>query len=87
MFRQFENRILNPYIHIKIRNYVSEKSYYYSLHTRIAKLDVSMGELIAYFRGKCSTCGHQRIAHDEFGKCEGVMNKPCSSGCDNFNPE
>jgi len=25
--------------------------------------------------------------HDEFGKCEGVMNKPCNSGCDKFNPE
>ena len=60
---------------------------YSSLHTRIAKLDVSMNELTAYFRGKCSNCGHQRITHDEFGKCEVVMNKPCSSGCDNFNPE
>jgi len=40
-----------------------------------------------YFRGKCRICGHQRIAHDEFGKCDGVMNKPCTSGCDCFNPE
>ena len=66
---------------------MSGKSHYTSLHTRITKLDIPMSELTAYFRGKCSNCGHQRITHDEFGKCEGVMNKPCSSGCDNFNPE
>lgn len=66
---------------------MSGKSHYSSLHARIAKLDIPMNELTAYFRGKCSNCGHQRIAHDEFGKCEGVMNKPCSSGCDNFDPE
>jgi len=22
--------------------------------------------------------------HNEFGQCEGVMNKPCTSGCDKF---
>ena len=58
-----------------------------SLHARITKLDIKMSELIAYFRGKCSKCGHQRITHDDFGKCEGVMNKPCTSGCDDFIPE
>jgi hypothetical protein len=41
-------------------------------------------ELIAHFREKCKICGHHRIMHDELGKCEGVMNKPCTSGCDNF---
>jgi len=66
---------------------VSEKSNYSSLHSRIEKLDVPMNELVAFFRGKCSICAHQRIAHDASGKCEGVMNKPCSSGCDKFNPE
>lgn len=66
---------------------MSGKSRYLSLNARIAKLDISMSELTAYFRGKCSICGHQRIMHDEFGKCEGVMNKPCSSGCDVFDPE
>jgi len=45
---------------------------------------VSMKELVVFFRSKCSVCGHQRIAHDEHGKCEGVMNKPCTSGCDGF---
>jgi hypothetical protein len=66
---------------------VLEKSSHTSLHAIIAKSNILMSELIAYFRGKCSSCGHQRIAHDEFGKCEGVMNKPCTSGCDNFVPE
>lgn len=54
------------------------------LHTRITGLDISMADLIQYFREKCKYCGHQRIAHDELGKCDGVMNKPCSSGCDYF---
>ncbi len=66
---------------------MSGKSDYLSLGARIAKLNISMTELTAYFRVKCSNCGHQRIVHDEFGKCEGVMNKPCSSGCDVFDPE
>jgi hypothetical protein len=57
------------------------------LNTKIAKLDISMNELITFFRRKCKNCGHHRIMHDEFGKCEGVMNKPCTSGCDNYNPE
>jgi hypothetical protein len=43
-----------------------------------------MTELIQYFREKCSVCGHHRIMHDDLGKCEGVMNKPCNSGCDGF---
>ena len=66
---------------------MSSKSRYMELHTKIAKASISMGELTEYFRTKCSTCGHQRIVHDEFGKCDGVMNKPCSSGCDEFSPE
>ena len=41
-------------------------------------------ELITYFREKCKICGHHRIMHDNLGKCEGVMNKPCTSGCDKF---
>ncbi|CAD6518428.1 conserved hypothetical protein [metagenome] len=63
---------------------MSGKSNHSSLNSRIEKSDVSMKELVAFFRCKCSVCGHQRIAHDEYGKCEGVMNKPCSSGCDSF---
>ena len=51
---------------------------------KIKKSDITLGELIQYFREKCSVCGHHRIMHDEFGKCEGVMNKPCTSGCDSF---
>jgi hypothetical protein len=39
---------------------------------KIKKSDITMGELIPYFREKCSICGHHRIMHDEFGKCEGV---------------
>ena len=66
---------------------MSSKSRHMELHARIEKLSIQMSELIEYFRAKCATCGHHRIMHDELGKCEGVMNKPCSSGCDKFNPE
>ena len=66
---------------------MEEKSRILSSHSKITKLNISINELILYFREKCIHCGHQRIAHDEFGKCEGVMNKPCGSGCDVFNPE
>lgn len=58
-----------------------------SLDNRVTKLDVSMNELLLFFRRKCRICGHQRIMHDELGKCEGVMNKPCNSGCDLYSPE
>ena len=52
--------------------------------SRIASSTIPYSQLNAYFRTKCRTCGHQRVAHNEFGKCEGVMNKPCTSGCDKF---
>jgi len=52
--------------------------------SKIKESDITVSELIQYFREKCSVCSHHRIMHDEFGKCEGVMNKPCTSGCDNF---
>jgi hypothetical protein len=51
---------------------------------KIKESDIYMTELIQYFREKCSVCGHHRIMHDDLGKCEGVMNKPCNSGCDGF---
>ena len=54
---------------------------------KIEKSNISNAELISHFREKCSICGHHRIMHDNMGKCEGVMNKPCTSGCDNFNAE
>lgn len=50
----------------------------------MAGAGVGKGDLIAYFRTKCAACGHHRVMHDEAGKCEGVMNKPCMSGCDAF---
>jgi hypothetical protein len=55
-----------------------------SISTKITKSGILVKELIFFFREKCKNCGHQRIMHNEFGKCEGVMNKPCNSGCDNF---
>lgn len=55
--------------------------------SKISKSGISKRELISYFREKCSVCGHHRVMHDESGKCEGVMNKPCMSGCDSFNAE
>lgn len=58
-----------------------------STESKIEKSELSKIELISYFREKCETCGHHRIMHDAFGKCEGVMNKPCTSGCDSFRAE
>ena len=55
--------------------------------SRIRDSGIPLGELIAHFRIKCRACGHHRIMHDDAGKCEGVMNKPCTSGCDSFEPE
>jgi hypothetical protein len=54
---------------------------------KIEQSDVSVAELISHFREKCKICAHHRIMHDNLGKCEGVMNKPCTSGCDKFNAE
>ena len=63
--------------------------FYMSNETRvkIEKSELTVAELISYFREKCSICAHHRIMHDDLGKCEGVMNKPCTSGCDKFNAE
>ena len=55
--------------------------------SKIDQSDVSVAELISHFREKCKICGHHRIMHDNLGKCEGVMNKPCTSGCDKFHIE
>ena len=60
---------------------------YNRIDDSIAKSGVAMGDLISYFRVKCKNCGHHRIMHDGSGKCEGVMNKPCTSGCDKYVPE
>lgn len=54
---------------------------------QIKNSDIKLNDLILHFREKCKICGHHRIMHDSLGKCEGVMNKPCNSGCDQFNPE
>ena len=54
---------------------------------KITKSNISLTELVSHFREKCKICGHHRIMHNEIGKCEGVMNKPCNSGCDSFDPE
>ena len=54
---------------------------------KIEQSELSIAELISHFREKCKICGHHRIMHDNLGKCEGVMNKPCTSGCDKFNAE
>ena len=54
---------------------------------KINESDILLKDLISHFREKCKICGHHRIMHNEIGKCEGVMNKPCNSGCDSFDPE
>jgi len=55
--------------------------------SKISKSEIPTSELISHFREKCKICGHHRIMHNDIGKCEGVMNKPCNSGCDNFQSE
>ena len=68
-------------------NEIMSKESYHEIENKIASTKIPMSLLEDYFRVKCSICGHQRIAHNEFGNCNGVMNKPCSSGCDKFSPE
>ena len=58
-----------------------------STESKIENSGITTAELITHFRKKCKTCGHHRIMHNEFGQCEGVMNKPCTSGCDKFDSE
>jgi hypothetical protein len=55
--------------------------------SKINDSGIPTGELIAHFREKCKICGHHRIMHNELGVCEGVMNKPCNSGCDSYESE
>ena len=57
------------------------------IQSKIDQSELSAHELIVHFREKCKICGHHRIMHNEVGRCEGVMNKPCTSGCDKFNAE
>ena len=58
-----------------------------SVESKINQSDITTAELINHFREKCKICGHHRIMHNDLGKCEGVMNKPCTSGCDEFKAE
>ncbi len=55
--------------------------------SKIQDSNLSNAELISHFREKCKICGHHRIMHNDLGACEGVMNKPCTSGCDKFKAE
>ena len=57
------------------------------IESKIQESSISVIELISHFREKCKICGHHRIMHNELGVCEGVMNKPCTSGCDSFESE
>lgn len=54
------------------------------ISTRIAELDIPYSQLNDYFREACQNCGHQRVAHDEFGVCEGINNQPCEKNCEKF---
>lgn len=54
---------------------------------KIQESEITTIELISHFREKCKICAHHRIMHNDLGVCEGVMNKPCTSGCDAFDPE
>ena len=55
--------------------------------SKIHTAGIAVSELVAHFRERCKMCGHHRIMHDAGGYCEGVMNKPCNSGCESFGPE
>ena len=57
------------------------------IESKIEQSELSNAELINHFREKCTICGHHWIMHNDLGKCEGVMNKPCTSGCDEFKAE
>ena len=57
------------------------------IEEKINHSEIQLADLISHFREKCKTCGHHRIMHNELAKCEGVMNKPCMSGCDKFESE
>ena len=57
------------------------------VESKIKNSEITNAELITHFREKCKICGHHRIMHNDLGACEGVMNKPCTSGCDVFSPE
>ena len=58
-----------------------------TVESKIENSNLNVNELIAHFREKCKICGHHRIMHNSIGACEGVMNKPCTSGCDKFDVE
>ncbi|MCH9657287.1 hypothetical protein K0U27_01100 [archaeon] len=55
--------------------------------SKISDSNIPLSELISHFREKCKICGHHRIMHNDLNVCEGVMNKPCTSGCDCFEVE
>ncbi|MDE0091328.1 MAG: hypothetical protein OXP12_08305 [Thaumarchaeota archaeon] len=55
--------------------------------SKIRDSSIGLPELISHFRERCRECGHHRIMHDAGGYCEGVMNKPCNSGCESFEAE
>ena len=57
------------------------------IESKIHDSSIVLSELISHFRERCVYCGHHRIMHDDTGACEGVMNKPCTSGCDAFEAE
>ncbi|CAI9831451.1 conserved hypothetical protein [Nitrosopumilaceae archaeon] len=54
---------------------------------RLRGSGIPLEDVISHFRERCRYCGHHRIMHAADGSCEGVMNKPCGSGCDSFEPE
>ena len=56
--------------------------------TKIQESDISTAEIIISFQRKMQrfvAIIESCITNLEI--CEGVMNKPCSSGCDGFDPE
>jgi len=55
--------------------------------SKIRSSGIDTSEIILHFRERCRVCGHHRIMHDASGYCEGVMNKPCNSGCETFDAE
>lgn len=57
------------------------------VESQIRASGIPPNDLILHFRERCRVCGHHRIMHDQAGRCEGVMNKPCNSGCDGFEAE
>ena len=86
ILKKYTSKISVNNEHLRVKE-MRESNMTKTTENQIAKSGILLKDIILHFREKCKTCGHHRIMHNENGKCEGVMNKPCMSGCDSFEAE